>query len=70
MDFWAQDMHSCNIVSRRSVKEEEMEEFAALLSELGLALITNVEDERIWTIEPSGVFSVSSSFILCSLWGQ
>lgn len=45
---------------RRSLKDDELQDFAGLLNELGSISITNGEDQRIWSINPSGVFTVSS----------
>lgn len=55
-DFWDKATDSCKVVTRQFLKDEEIDEFADLLSVL--SSITPVR--RFWILEPSGAFSVAS----------
>lgn len=60
-DAWDRGESSSQILTRRLVKDEEIIELANLLSLLTSILLHETEDVWIWSLENSGVFTVSSS---------
>lgn len=59
-DFWDSSTSAWKIQTRRLFKDEEVSEFIDLLSVLNPFIPNNMADGRVWSLEPSGLFSVAS----------
>ncbi|XP_022155195.1 uncharacterized protein LOC111022333 [Momordica charantia] len=66
VEFWDAQTLSWRISTRRALKDDEIEEFSVLLYLLHSHSPSNELDRRLWSLEPSGMFSVASISKLCS----
>ncbi|XP_022154580.1 inositol 1,3,4-trisphosphate 5/6-kinase 4 isoform X6 [Momordica charantia] len=60
-EAWDRNSSLRRLETRRSLKDDEIDDFVALLDCLSSFIPREVEDDRRWTMEPSGLFSGISS---------
>ena len=58
--YWDKSTLSWSIIFKRLLKEEEISEFQQLLHLLSNRQVEDSMDRRIWSLDPSGKFSVKS----------
>ena len=60
VEHWDRTLNSWSVVSRRSLKDEELAEFQNLIGLLSGRNVANFPDKRLWSLKSGGVFWVKS----------